>query len=155
MAGRVAETFGRGASPAMVAFKYAIFAAVAAGCNFGFQAISDNVYDGKAAILVSLAAGTAVGLVVKYVLDRSFIFYDRTSGMTSQGWQFVRYASTGVITTALFWAFELAAAHLSGSVRVRYVGGAVGLAICYWLKYRMDRRLVFRNAESETPDDEA
>jgi len=135
---------GRGASPGVVAGKYAAFAGVATGCNLGTQRLTDHLYRGSLAVYVSLFVGTLVGLVVKYLLDRNFIFYDRTSGMVRRGWQIVRYALTGVLTTAVFWGFELGAFHLFHTQVARYLGGAVGLALGYWLKYQLDKRLVFQ-----------
>jgi putative flippase GtrA len=128
---------------AVIAGKYAVFAAVATGCNLGSQAIMDRVYRGSLTVYVSLFVGTLVGLVVKYLLDKHFIFYDSTKGAIRTGWQFVRYALTGLLTTAIFWGLELGAYHAFHAQVARYLGGALGLAIGYWLKYRLDKRLVF------------
>jgi putative flippase GtrA len=57
---------------------------------------------------VALAAGTLVGLVVKYVLDKRWIFYDETRGARAQGRQFFMYSLMGVATTAIFWVTETA-----------------------------------------------
>jgi putative flippase GtrA len=132
--------------PVVIAGKYAAFAAVATGCNLGSQALMDRAFQGSWAVYASLLVGTLVGLVVKYLLDKRFIFYDLTRGLVGRGWQFVRYALTGVVTTAVFWGLELGAYHAFHSQAARYVGGAVGLALGYWLKYRLDKRLVFAAA---------
>ncbi len=55
----------------------------------------DRAYRGGLTVYVSLFVGTLVGLVVKYLLDKRFIFYDSTSGSARRGRQFVRYALTG------------------------------------------------------------
>jgi putative flippase GtrA len=128
---------------AATAGKYIVFAAIATGCNLGTQALLDRAYNGSFSVYLSLFVGTLVGLVVKYLLDKSFIFYDETTGLARRGWQFVRYGLTGVLTTAIFWGMELGALHLFGNQTARYLGGAVGLAIGYWLKYQLDKRLVF------------
>jgi putative flippase GtrA len=120
-----------------------IFAAIATGANLGVQAILDRAYEGTFSLYVSLFAGTLVGLVVKYLLDKRFIFFDSTRGLARRGWQFVRYGLTGLLTTAIFWGMELGAFHLFGTRPARYLGGALGLAIGYWLKYQLDKRLVF------------
>jgi len=133
-------------SSALIAGKYALFAAVATGCNLGAQALTDHLYGGVLAIYVSLFVGTLVGLVVKYLLDKNFIFYDSTEGLLRGSWQFVRYGLTGVLTTAIFWGFELGAYHAFHAQLARYLGGALGLAIGYWLKYQLDKRLVFRQS---------
>ncbi len=130
----------------MIAAKYALFAAVATGSNLGAQALMDQAYAGRYGVYVSLFVGTLVGLVVKYLLDKYLIFYDSTGGMVRGGWQFIRYALTGVLTTAVFWGLELGAYHLFHAQAARYIGGALGLAVGYWLKYRLDKQLVFRAA---------
>lgn len=127
----------------VVAGKYVLFAALATGCNLGSQALMDRAYRGAASVYVSLCVGTLVGLIVKYLLDRNFIFYDSTRGLVSRGWQFMRYVGTGVVTTAIFWGFELGLYHAFHSQTARYIGGALGLAIGYWTKYQLDKRLVF------------
>jgi putative flippase GtrA len=131
------------ATPGVIAGKYALFAGIATGCNLGIQALADYSYKGELAVYASLFAGTLVGLVVKYLLDKNYIFYDRTKGLVRGGWQFVRYAVTGALTTAIFWGFELGAYHGFHDRAARYLGGALGLAIGYWLKYQLDKRIVF------------
>jgi putative flippase GtrA len=137
---RAAEFVTRRERPVIVAVKYALFAAVATGCNLGSQALMDRAY-----------RGALVGLVVKYVLDKKFIFHDLTQGLVGRGRQFVRYALTGVLTTAVFWGLELGAYHVFHAQAARYVGGAVGLALGYWLKYQLDKRLVFSGAQDPAP----
>lgn len=131
---------------------YVAFAAVATGCNLGVQALMDRAYSGSYSVYLSLLVGTLAGLVVKYVLDKRFIFRDATRGMVRRGWQFVRYALTGVLTTAIFWGLELGAFHVFHSQAARYLGGALGLAIGYWTKYQLDKRLVFTDSDLTAPD---
>jgi decaprenyl-phosphate phosphoribosyltransferase len=135
----------------VVAVKYAAFAAVATGCNLGSQALMDRGYRGSLTVYVSLFLGTLVGLVVKYLLDKRFIFYDSIEGLARRGWQFVRYALTGLVTTAVFWGLELGAFHAFHTQAARYLGGAAGLAVGYWLKYQLDKRLVFAGAQPPAP----
>ena len=131
---------------AAIATKYVVFAAVATGCNLGTQALLDHFYRGPLALYVSLAVGTLTGLAVKYVLDKNLIFYDSTRGLAHTGRQFGRYALTGVLTTAVFWGMELGFYAAFGTRIGRYSGGTLGLALGYWLKYQLDRRLVFSAA---------
>ena len=151
MSDQAAQIAPRTDRPVLIAAKYAGFAAVATGCNLGSQALMDGAYQGRLAVYASLFVGTVVGLVVKYVLDKKFIFYDVTQGLIRRGWQFVRYTLTGILTTAVFWGLELGAYHAFHAQAARYVGGAVGLAIGYWLKYQLDKRLVFSDADSAAP----
>ena len=129
--------------PSAIAGKYILFAAIAGAVNLSVQAILDRAYQGVFSVYMSLLAGTLVGLVVKYFLDKRFIFFDPTRGVVRRGWQFLRYGLTGVLTTTIFWGMELGAFHLFRDRPARYVGGALGLAIGYWLKYQLDKRVVF------------
>ena len=92
----------------------------------------------------AIGAGTLVGLVVKYLLDKRWIFFDRTEGLAAQGAQFGLYALMGVVTTAIFWASETAAWLIWRTDLAREAGAVVGLTIGYVTKYRLDRRFVFR-----------
>lgn len=139
------------APPTVIAGKYVLFAVVATGCNLGVQRLLDHLYRGPLAIYVSLFVGTLVGLVIKYLLDKRYIFFDATRGLARSSLQFVRYALTGLVTTAIFWGLELGFLALFDTQAARYAGGALGLAIGYWLKYQLDKRLVFGRAGRRTP----
>ena len=52
----------------------------------------------------------------------------------------------GLATTVIFWAAELGTAALTSDPRAPYIGGAVGLMLGYFIKYRLDRRFVFVEA---------
>lgn len=123
--------------------KYSAFAVVATLVNLATQWLSFHVYRGAGEFAVGVAAGTATGLVSKYVLDKFWIFDDRSLGVVENVHKFSYYTLTGVVTTAIFWATETAFA-LSGQVAMRYLGAALGLAVGYTLKYHLDRRFVFR-----------
>jgi putative flippase GtrA len=49
----------------------------------------------------------------------------------------------GVLTTIIFWAIELAFEHIYQTKEMRYLGGIIGLAIGYIIKYQLDKRFVF------------
>lgn len=133
-----------------IAVRYVLFAAVAIGANLATQwlMLSAVAAPPGLAVMLALAAGTVVALVVKYVLDKLYIFRDRTSGAQGHLRTFTIYAATGLITTAIFWAIELAAWLADPGGPIMYAAGAVGLAFCYALKYRLDRRFAFRHAMS-------
>ena len=44
----------------------------------------------------------------------------------------------------LFWAVEFGAHHMFRTPSAQYLGGAVGLALSFYLKYALDKRFVFR-----------
>ena len=125
---------------------YALLAAIATGCNIGAQELLVRLYDGPYSLLLALLLGTAVGLLVKYALDKRYIFDFRARSVAHDGQTFVRYAATGLITTGVFWGFELAFEHAFASKAMRYLGGIIGLSLGYAAKYTLDKRFVFAGA---------
>lgn len=131
--------------------RYAGFAVIAVIANLAVQRVvfwgTPAAEVGAAQFIVALMAGTLVGLVVKYVLDKRWIFYDRTSGARAQGTQFALYSLMGVATTAIFWATETAFWLIWQTDLAREVGAVLGLSVGYITKYALDRRFVFRGPE--------
>lgn len=121
--------------------RYAIFAVVAVVVNLTVQR---GVLAMSFGLLVALAAGTAAGLVVKYLLDKVWIFDDRAAGLAAHGRRFTLYTLMGVATTAIFWGVESAAWAIWRTDAAREAGAVLGLAIGYVVKYRLDRRFVFQ-----------
>ncbi|MCA8374202.1 GtrA family protein [Burkholderia multivorans] len=122
---------------------YVLFAALSIVCNIGMQRLSLALYEGRLNVLVSVVVGTAAGLVVKYVLDKIWIFEYQHKSVAHGMQSFILYATMGVATTAVFWAFEFGADAIFGGERARFTGGAVGLVIGYIVKYHLDKRFVF------------
>ncbi|MCP1649328.1 GtrA family protein [Pseudomonas nitroreducens] len=123
---------------------YTILALIATAANIGSQDIVVRTYNGPYAILLSVVIGTGVGLVVKYILDKRYIFGFRAQSAAHDGQTFILYTVMGLATTVIFWGFEFTFQHLFQSDGMRYLGGAIGLAIGYITKYHLDKRYVFR-----------
>ena len=122
-----------------------MFAGIAIAANLAAQALVFAVYNGPIPLAAALAAGTVVGLIVKFELDRRLIFYAPQQDAAATGATFFFYASTGLITTALFWGTETLVHFGSGGAPgSQYVGGFIGLTAGYVLKYQLDKRYVFR-----------
>lgn len=141
--------------PMRIAFFYILFAVLATAANLGAQALVHAVLPpsaglGGAAYWAALIFGTGVGLVVKYLLDKRWIFFDTSRGLAAHGRQFSLYTLMGVATTVIFWGVQSAAFALFGTRLMLYVGGAVGLAIGYVVKYRLDKRFVFAPAQAKS-----
>lgn len=120
--------------------RYGAFAVLAVLVNL---AVQRGVLAVGLGLLAALVTGTAAGLVVKYVLDKVWIFGDRTAGVAAEGRKFTLYTLMGVATTAIFWGTEAAAWAIWQTDLAREVGAVVGLAVGYVVKYRLDRRFVF------------
>lgn len=130
-----------------LATNYTIFAVLATIANIGCQDISLKFYDGLNSVLVSVIIGTAVGLMVKYVLDKKYIFQFKVKNTIHDTQTFALYTVMGIVTTAVFWGFEFGFDYLFESKEMRYTGGVIGLAIGYYVKYQLDKRFVFVTRE--------
>ncbi|MEM7360304.1 MAG: GtrA family protein [Pseudomonadota bacterium] len=127
----------------MIALKYSLFAVIATMVNLLTQAGYFFLTADAAHILMALAFGTATGLVTKYLLDKHYIFGYRAESLKEDSKTFFAYSLVGVFTTMIFWLFELGFDVMFAVDYAKYVGGALGLAIGYYLKYQIDKRLVF------------
>ena len=122
---------------------YAVLALIATLANIGAQDVFIRSYTGAMALLLSVVVGTGVGLIVKYVLDKRYIFRFRARNAAHDGKTFALYTLMGLATTVIFWGFEFGFHHVFGTKEMRYVGGIIGLAIGYVAKYHLDKRYVF------------
>jgi hypothetical protein len=129
---------------ARIALLYTLFAALSTAANIGAQDLLLRVTRLDHAVALSVLFGTGVGLVVKYLLDKRYIFAFQTRDLSHDGRLFALYTLMGVATTAIFWSFEFGFHALFGTREMRYLGGVLGLALGYLAKYRLDKRFVFR-----------
>jgi len=126
-----------------LSLKYTVFAFLAIMVNLVMQHLASVIYAGFLELYVSMAVGTLAGLVVKYFLDKRFIFYDQTMGLRQMSRKFFLYSAIGGITTLVFWGFEISFDWIFETKEMRYFGGLIGLVIGYWGKYQLDKRIVF------------
>ena len=126
-----------------LAIKYAIFALIATAANIGAQDLVIRTYSGAFDILASVVVGTGAGLVVKYILDKRYIFRFRARSVAHDTQTFALYTVMGLVTTVIFWGFEFGFHHIFETKEMRYLGGVIGLAIGYLTKYHLDKRFVF------------
>ena len=97
-------------------------------------------------LAMAIAAGTLTGLVVKYLLDKRWIFFDMDTGVAAHGRKFALYTAMGVVTTAIFWGTETLFWLAWRTEAMRELGAVLGLTVGYVTKYRLDRRFVFAAA---------
>jgi putative flippase GtrA len=128
---------------------YLAFAVVATAANLGSQWAVVQFSEAfvslphKTLVFFALVVGTGVGLVIKYILDKTYIFEDRSTGAKIHAKKFGLYSLMGLATTVIFWGAEFLAVVISNHPYSMYVGGGLGLAVGYVVKYQLDRRFVF------------
>ncbi len=127
-----------------VAVRYAAFAAAATLANLCAQRIALWIYDAEHSLAVAMFFGTLAGLIVKYELDKSYIFFYRIRTRREDLGRFVLYSFMGIFTTLIFWGTELLFDSVFSFGAARFLGAALGLAAGYTAKYFLDRRFVFK-----------
>lgn len=128
-----------------VVLKYALFAAVSTAVNLFTQWIISRIVPGLLGIYSGMVTGTAAGLLVKYILDKKYIFYYRTGSVKKDIRKFIIYTLMGIITTAVFWGSEYTFYVLFENENLRFIGAVIGLTVGYIIKYLLDRKFVFRD----------
>lgn len=129
-----------------LAVKYAFFAVVATICNLGSQRLVLATYPEAYGFAAALVVGTGVGLVVKFLLDKRWIFQDPTQKARDEVQKFSLYTFTGIGTTLIFWASESLFWALWQTTTMREIGAVIGLTIGYVVKFNLDKRYVFPGA---------
>jgi putative flippase GtrA len=127
--------------------RYAAFAVVATIANLATQRVVLQFGDTGGHFAATVAAGTIVGLVIKYLLDKHWIFYDVENGVKNQSRKFSLYSAMGLITTAIFWGTETTFWLIWQTDMMRELGAILGLSVGYVVKYNLDRRLVFTDQQ--------
>jgi len=122
-------------------WRYTAFCLIALMANLAVQAVAHECL--HVPNWLSIGSGTATALVLKYWLDRNFIFYATKANFLKDLQRFIIYTAFGLFTTLLFWFIEWMFIISFSHPLARYVGAALGAGIGYYLKYLMDRRWVF------------
>lgn len=130
--------------------RYSAFAIFATLANLATQRLILVTIEGLTGFILALLCGTVVGLVLKYLLDKRWIFFDMASGLATHRRTFTLYAIMGLITTAIFWGTETAFWLAWQSEFMREVGAVLGLTIGYVVKFDLDRRFVFNRTTLAT-----
>ncbi|WP_022851524.1 GtrA family protein [Limisalsivibrio acetivorans] len=128
----------------MIAVKYIIFAGISTIVNLSSQFLSLKIYAGTYSLYIAIFWGTLFGLVTKYILDKRYIFYYITKNKLDDSIKFILYTSMGVITTLIFWSFEISFNYIFDFKLAKYLGAVTGLSIGYLIKYKLDKKYVFK-----------
>lgn len=129
----------------MIALRYTLFALLSTAVNIAFQYISFLLYGGFLALYVAMFVGTVAGLVLKYVLDKKYIFFHTPKSKKDDGKKFFLYSLMGVFTTFIFWGFEIGFDLAFEDESAKYLGALIGLSIGYSVKYYLDKKFVFKD----------
>ncbi len=147
--------------------KYALFAIISIIANFstqqlclflldsfmffkGFKNVSIlGIFNFNLVLMAAIIMGTLVGLIIKYILDKKYIFNYEAKSKSEDTGKFIIYSFMGIFTTAIFWTFELAFDSIFDHQYAKYLGGLIGLTIGYIIKYNLDKRFVFNKAISK------
>jgi putative flippase GtrA len=127
---------------------YIMFCVIATVVNLGVQWVLiwislQQGLDQRQSWLIAISGGTMAGLAIKYVLDKTYIFEDRSADLGAHARKFSLYTAMGLVTTAIFWCAEAVAFMMFPTSTGMLVGGGIGLAVGYVIKYHLDRRFVF------------
>jgi putative flippase GtrA len=122
--------------------RYVVFAVISGLSNLASQEIIIRALP-AAPIMPSVLAGTGVGFIVKYLLDKRWVFLDSYDGHAAEFRKVFAYGVFGIATTMVFWGVELSFWRIWQTVEAKYLGAVLGLALGNWIKYLLDRHYVF------------
>jgi putative flippase GtrA len=133
-------------STAMLA-RYIAFAVLATLANLATQELVFRLAP-VAPLTLSIVAGTAAGFVLKYVLDKRWVFDDAYDGHREELQKITLYGAFSVLTTLVFWSFEVSFWMIWQTDFAKYAGAVLGLAVGYIAKFVLDRAFVFKERQA-------
>ena len=126
-----------------MAIRYTAIAISASVLNLLLQAVISLFYNGPLAVEVAIILATGLVLPLKYSIEKRVIFEFQPTSLRHDARLFYFYTMVSVFTVLIFWCTEYAFHVIFRSEAMRYLGGAIGLAISFVAKYRLDRKFVF------------
>jgi putative flippase GtrA len=127
--------------------RYVLFAVLATLANLLTQEASVRLAP-KAPLLLSILMGTAAGFILKYILDKRWVFEDAYSGHRQELQKISLYGAFSVLTTLVFWCFEIAFWAIWQTDFAKYTGAVLGLSVGYAAKFLLDRNFVFKERQA-------
>ena len=125
--------------------KYICFCIIATLANLSVQRYIIEMNIEKNGFLIAIGLGTIIGLLVKYALDKRWIFFDTINTFRHHQKTLVLFSITGIVTTLIFWCTEIFFWLTFNTHLMREVGAIIGLTIGYFIKYFLDKKFVFKN----------
>ncbi len=131
----------------MMFVRYVLFAVVATLANLITQEAVIRTAP-VAPLTLSILMGTVAGFILKYVLDKRWVFEDEYGGHRQELQKITLYGAFSVLTTLIFWGFEVAFWMIWQTDLAKYTGAVLGLAIGYAAKFVLDRTFVFKERQA-------
>jgi hypothetical protein len=126
-----------------LAGRYTAIACTASTLNLLLQAIISWIYDGPLEVEGSMVLATGIVMPLKYSVEKRLIFQFRSDSLLHDAKLLYLYTAVSVFTVLIFWSTEYAFHLIFDNRALLYVGGAIGLAISFYSKYRLDKHFVF------------
>lgn len=143
-----AKSSSRSGSSSLTMFlRYVLFAVLATLANLLTQEATIRLSP-VAPLTLSILMGTAAGFVLKYMLDKKWVFDDSYDGHKQELQKITLYGAFSVLTTLIFWGFEIAFWSLWKTDFAKYSGAVLGLAVGYAAKFVLDRSFVFKERQA-------
>ena len=127
--------------------RYVVFAGIATLANLATQEAVVRVAP-LSPLALSILMGTATGFILKYLLDKKWVFDDGYSGHRQELQKITLYGVFSVFTTLVFWSFEVVFWVIWRTDFAKYTGAVIGLAIGYAAKFVLDRAFVFKERQA-------
>lgn len=108
------------------------------------QLSSVQFYNFESIFIIQLLLGTVTGFIFKFIVDKFVIFKNAYTGIKHTTKQIIIYTLFAVITTLIFWGFEISFKYLFQFLNRDLIGGFIGLIIGYTIKFILDRKYVFK-----------
>jgi putative flippase GtrA len=131
----------------MMFIRYVVFAGIATLANLATQEAVVRVAP-LSPLALSILMGTATGFILKYLLDKKWVFDDGYSSHRRELQKITLYGVFSVFTTLVFWSFEVAFWVIWRTDFAKYTGAVIGLAIGYAAKFVLDRAFVFKERQA-------
>ena len=125
-------------------FLFIFFAMVSTLFNLLTQRLVLSFDQTNLFFFIAISAGTIVGLVIKFFLDKCYIFFDKKNDISYLCKKFWMYTFMGIFSTIIFWGTEFIFWIIWRQENMREIGAILGLTMGYIIKYRLDKKYVFR-----------
>lgn len=122
---------------------YVTFAILSIAINILFQMLSIALYKGNYFIQVSIFVGTLLGLPIRYLLEKKYIFKYAAANLKHDAQLLMLYTLMAIFTTLIFWGIEFIFHIYFNDTFMRYLGAVIGLSIGFIVKYQLDKKYVF------------